>query len=135
MDFAATTFPQNAGWYLDWTPEDLQQPMFGDVRLYINSRHQRVAEAVSNNSPEAADLKESVRLDLAQTLIRGALSNDEFVENPDSYSPGTTGAVVRSMIRLYFEGYSLAELRSIAQAPHEFSAMLQEKLKIFTHES
>jgi hypothetical protein len=134
IDFTTTNFPQQAGWYLAWDPDDLAQPLLGDVRLYVNSRHPQIAAAVSDIRPEAAGIHEAVRLDLAQTLIRGVLHNPDFLENPDRYAPGTIGAAVRAMIRLYFDGYQLDSVRTLTQRPHEFSAFLQEKMKIFTYE-
>ena len=134
IDFTTTHFPHNAGWFLFWEPEDLDQPLLGDVRLYINSRHPQIASAISDLQPETEGIREAVRLDLAQTLIRGALSNEAFVQNPDRYAPGTIGAAVRAMIRLYFEGYQLESVRTLMRSPHSFSAHLQEKIKIFVHE-
>lgn len=134
IDFSTTHFPHNAGWFLSWEPEDLDQPLLGDVRLYINSRHPQIASAISDLQPETEGIREAVRLDLAQTLIRGALANEAFVQNPDRYAPGTIGAAVRAMIRLYFEGYQLDSIRTLVHSPHLFSAYLQEKIKIFAHE-
>jgi len=134
IDFTTTDFPHQAGWYLYWDPDDLAQPLLGDVRLYVNSRHPQIATAVSNIRPETAGIREAVRLDLAQTLIRGVLLNPSFLENPDRYTPGTIGAAVRAMIRLYFDGYQLESVQKLTQSPHEFSAHLQEKMKIFTYE-
>jgi len=134
IDFTTTTFPSQAGWYLSWDPDDLAQPVLGDVRLYVNSRHPQIAAAVSDIRPETAGIREAVRLDLAQTLIRGVLLNSSFLENPEQYAPGTIGAAVRAMIRLYFEGYQIESVHALTRSPHEFSAHLQEKMKIFTHE-
>ncbi len=134
IDFTTTNFPHQAGWYLSWDPEDLEQPLLGDVRLYVNSRHPQIASAVSDFKPETAGIREAVRLDLAQTLIRGALSNQSFLETPDRFAPGTIGAAIRAMIRLYFEGYKLESLQTLARSPHDFSAYLQDKMKIFSYE-
>jgi hypothetical protein len=134
IDFTTTSFPHRAGWYLAWDPDDLEQPLLGDVRLYVNSRHPQIATAVSDIRPETAGIREAVRLDLAQTLIRGVLLNPSFLENPDRYTPGTIGAAVRAMIRLYFDGYTLESVQQLTRHPHEFSALLQEKMKIFAYE-
>lgn len=134
VDFTTTHFPHNAGWFLSWEPEDLDQPLLGDVRLYINSKHPQIASAVSDLQRETEGIREAIRLDLAQTLIRGALSNEDFLHNPDRYAPGTIGAAVRAMIRLYFEGYQLDSVQTLMRSPHLFSAHLQEKIKIFAHD-
>lgn len=134
IDFTATNFPAGAAWYLNWDADDLDQLLLGDVRLYVNSHNAKLASAVSNPQSEAEGIREAMRLDLAQTLIRGALENEAFIQNPDRYATGTIGAAVRAMIRLYFEGYELKSVREIARAPHKFSATLQEKMKIFDHD-
>lgn len=134
IDFTTTDFPHEAGWYLAWDPDDLEQPLLGDVRLYVNSRHPQIATGVSDTRVETAGIREAIRLDLAQTLIRGVLLNPSFLENPDRYAPGTIGAAVRAMIRLYFDGYTLESVQQLTQQPHEFSAYLQEKMKIFAYE-
>jgi hypothetical protein len=134
IDFTTTSFPHQSGWYLAWDPDDLEQPLLGDVRLYVNSRHPQIATAVSDIRPETAAIREAVRLDLAQTLVRGVLQNPTFLENPDRYPPGTIGAAVRAMIRLYFEGYTIESVQQLTRQPHEFSAYMQEKMRIFTYE-
>lgn len=133
VDFTTTNFPPNAGWMFFWDPDDLHQTVLGDVRLYLNSRHPQIA-AAAENQPETAGVREAVRLDLAQIIIRGALTNDEFVQNPDQFAAGSIGAAARAMIRMYFDGYSLESLQTLMRSPHQFSAYLQEKLKIFRDE-
>jgi hypothetical protein len=134
IDFTTTNFPHQAGWYLAWDPNNLEESLLGDVRLYVNSRHPQIAAAVSDIRPETSGIREAIRLDLAQTLIRGALQNPTFIENPERFISGTIGAAVRAMIRLYFDGYQLESVRELTRQPHEFSAYLQEKVKIFAYE-
>lgn len=134
IDFSTTAFPNNAGWMLLWDPEDLNQALLADVRLYINSRHPQLAMAVSEARSETAGIREAIRLDVAQTIIRGALMNEEFLVHPDRFATGTIGAAARAMIRLYFEGYTLAAVHSMLSSPHQFSAYLQDKLKVFHYE-
>jgi len=134
IDFSTTPFPHNAGWMLLWDPNDLNQALLGDVRLYINSRHPQLAAAVSESRSETAGIREAIRLDVAQTIIRGALTNEEFLEHADQFASGTIGASARAMIRLYFEGYTLAAVHSMLSSPHQFSAHLQDKLRVFQNE-
>lgn len=131
IDFSTTSFPQDAGWYLDWDPHELDQSLLGTARLYINSQHQQIAVAVTNPQPDTAGVREAIRLDITQTLIRGVLANADFVSNPDQYARDTVGAWARATIRTYFTGYSFAQLRAMLEEPHTFSAYLQDKLRIF----
>ncbi|NJL54292.1 hypothetical protein HC928_03270 [bacterium] len=131
IDFSTTHFPKEAGWYFDWEPMDLQQSLLGTTRLYINSQHQQIATAITNPQPESIGIREAIRLDVVQTLVRGALANDDFVSNPNQYARDTVGAWVRATIRTYFTGYRFSDIRAMLDEPHVFSAHLQDKLRIF----
>jgi hypothetical protein len=134
IDFSDTYFATNAGWVLRWDPQDLHQTVLGDIRLYINSQHERVKRAVSENLLEDFDIREAVRYDVARTLIYGALSRDEFVADPDAFEDGSIGAATRNMLRVYFPEFSFSELRDRIQRPESFDPRLQEKLRLFWRE-
>jgi hypothetical protein len=134
IDFADTHFPTDAGWVLHWDPQDLHQTVLGDIRLYINNRHERVKRAVSKDMVEDFDIRDAIRYDVARTLVYGALNNDEFVASPSTFPDGSIGAAVRNMLHLYFPEFSLFELRDRCQQPHVFDPRLQEKLRIFWSE-
>lgn len=134
IDFKDTHYPSDAGWALYWDPDNLEQTISGEVRLFINARHERIVRAVSKNLPEDYGIRESVRFDLARTLIYGALANMEFVEAPDSFKPGTVGAAVRNMLRLYFPETPFSQLRTNSQQPQSFDPKLQDRLRAFWEE-
>jgi len=134
IDFTNTRFPTDAGWCLYWEPSDLYQSVMANVRLYINSRHERVKRAVSEDRPEDFDIRDAIRYDVARTLIHGALAVDEFVDHPESYEPGTIGRAVKNMIRMYFQQIDFRELRSNSKS-EDFDAILQEKLHLFWQEA
>lgn len=134
IDFKDTHYPTDAGWALYWDPDNLDQTISGEVRLFINARHERIVRAVSKQLPEDYGIREAVRLDLARTLIYGALANSEFVEEPDSYKPGTVGAAVRNMLRLYFPETHFSQLSTNSQQPQSFDPKLQDRLRAFWEE-
>jgi hypothetical protein len=134
IDFAPTYYPSDAGWVLYWDAENLHQTVLGDTRLYINARHKRVRRAVSENRTEDYGIREAVRLDVARTLIIGALNNDDFVENPNAFAYGSVGAVVRNMLGLYFPDIPLTQLRDNSKHPQSFEPKLQERLRAFWDE-
>lgn len=134
INFAEGHYPSDAGWALYWDPDDLHQTVLGDIRLYINMRHERIMRAVSQNLPEDYGIREAIRLDLARTLIYGALNNPEFVENSDQFAQGTIGAAVRNMLRLYFPQISFTQLRDNSRQPQSFEPKLQEKFRSFWEE-
>ncbi len=134
INFADTHYPSDAGWVLFWDPDNLHQTVLGDIRLYVNSQHERIKRAVSENRPEDFDIREAIRLDVARTLIYGALNNTEFVENPDAFESLSVGAAVRNMLRLYFPQTSFTQLRDNSRQPQSFEPKLQEKLRAFWEE-
>ncbi len=131
IDFGNTQYPNDAGWAIFWDPFNLHQTALGDLRLYINSRHERVRNAASENRSEDYDLRESIRFDIARLLIQGALNNDDFVENPDQYEPDSIGAVIRNMLQNYFPQVSTPDLRDEIQHSLTFNTKLQDKLRLF----
>lgn len=134
IDFTGTHYPSDAGWALYWDPDNLDWTISGEVRLYINARHERIVRAVSDNSPEDYGIRETVRFDLARALIYGALNSPEFVEAPDVYKPGTIGAAVRNMLRLYFPDTPFSQLKANSQQPQSFDPKLQDRLRAFWEE-
>lgn len=131
IDFANTYYAIDGGWALYWDPDNLHQTVLGDVRLFINARHERIRRAVSEDRPEDFDIREAIRYDIARMLIYGALGNNEFIERPDNFAPGSVGAAVRSMLRLYFPQADILELRENSRQPQVFDHNLQGKFRIF----
>lgn len=133
IDFSSkhSSYPSDAGWVLHWDSTDLHQTVLGDMRLYLNSNHEHVIEACSGGSSENRDLREAIRFDVARTLIYGALNNDEFVEKPDLYEPGSVGAAVRAMLRLYFPEISFSQLQNNSRQQQSFDPKLQATLRAF----
>jgi hypothetical protein len=131
IDFGNTQYPNDAAWALFWDPYNLHQTIYGDLRLYINSKHERVREAVSNDKPNNRDIQEAIRFDIARMLIEGALRNEEFINNPDTYSRDSVGFVIKNMIQNYFPNISLSNLREDFSNPQTFEPKLQDRLRIF----
>jgi hypothetical protein len=124
----------DAGWRLSWNVHALDQPFLGSVRLFINAAHQRVARAVSTDSPspDASAIRSAIYFDVARSLILSALGHEEFVERNGDYAKGSAGRVICSMIQMVFPGDSLNGLASAAeQRPEHFSTDLQGRLRLF----
>lgn len=134
VDFTQTTYFQpQAGWILHWNPDDLHQTVLGDIRLYINARHERVKRAVSEKRDEDFDIREAIRIDTARTLLNGALNNQQFMGNPKGYPDGTIGAAIRRMITLYFPGESLSDLKAKLDQ-NSLDHYIQDRLRAFWKE-
>lgn len=135
IDFTTTRFASDAGWALMWDSDDLHSTVSGGLRLYINSRHERVARAVSEAQPSDFDLREAIRYDIARSLIYGALSNDEFVQDPKVYEADTIGSATRTLLDVYFSGQSAKALHDQMQHPAALDHMIQSKLRVFRQDS
>lgn len=123
-----------AGWHLSWNNLDMEAPFLRSVRLFVNTGHIRVVQAVSEEppSPEAKAIRDAIYFEVARSLILGALRNDEFVSREGNYGDGTCGQAIYTLIQLVFPGDGLDGLKSAAeQRPEQFSSDLQGKLRVF----
>jgi hypothetical protein len=124
----------DASWYVSWNRYDLDQPMLGSVRLFVNARHPRVVRAMSQDAQdgEARVIRSAIYYDVGRSLIRAALNDDQFLENPEAFSPGTIGRAVARLLRFLFPTDSPTSVRSAMQErPEHFDSDLQAKLRLF----
>jgi hypothetical protein len=132
IDFALHSWmPADAAWFLDWNPDDLNQTVLGSVRLFINSRNQAVAHAVTGTDPVDMAIREAIRFDVARLMIEGILGNPEFISRTTIYDNASVGATMLRLVYLLFPGYSPDKLSREQQIPARFEGLLQERLKLF----
>jgi hypothetical protein len=133
VDFGASSWlPENAAWFLDWRPDDLDQLVLGGIRLYINARHEKVRQAVSEQRELDFTLKEAMRFDIARAMITSALNNSSFITAPEQFGDDTVGAAIRRLVRALFPDRNLQSLQMASQQyPHRFECELQDKLKLY----
>jgi len=127
-------FPPGAAWYLGWSPQELEEPVLGSVRLYLNRRHPLIERTALD--PAGTELgpvvAEAIRLDVARAMLMGALAEDEFHQMADQYEEGSVGRLVHSLVRLLFPNESTTAVRSLVEAqPARFEAKLQAALKLW----
>jgi len=135
IDFSSVSWaPTGAAWLLNWNPFDLHQPFLGAVRLFINSGHETVVRAASGAvaDTEAAAIRSAIFFDTGRTIIRGALSNEEFVAQPHGYDRGSIGSAAAQLIESLFPGDSPLALKNMMTERAEyFDSLLQSKLDLF----
>lgn len=129
IDFATSVYPNDAAWVVEWTPEDLGRSTYGAVRLLLNRSHPSMASLLAEDGSSTTHLLwETMKLDVARQLVRGALADDDFVRNPDSFEWDSLGGTIHRMITNAFIGESMASLRSLLRmSPHSFEAQIQAK--------
>jgi hypothetical protein len=128
----------DAGWYLDWSPDFLDQPFLGTVRLLINSRHATVLKAVTSSDPDDTDraVLSGIYFETGRSLIMGALADEEYRHSSLACAEGTVGQVVDLMLRLHFPGESRTALHQRAiRDSEDFNATLRDRLRLFSLES
>lgn len=133
VDFAATAYPVEAGWFLE-VGNSLDSATMGSVLLLVNESNRPVSSAFKNAAaPSAADIAvmSAVYSDVARTLVEHALGNVDF-DLESEYRDGSVGETLQSLLSMRFPGRSLDELRNTRNnAPSVFSADLQAAVRVF----
>jgi hypothetical protein len=128
--------PADAGWFLDWNPDDLTIMALGGIRLYINSHHQNIVKAVTmrEKTPVNSAITQMIKFDIARSLFFGALQNEKFLEDPDDYEEGSIGKHVVRLIDITFPNEDINGLSNQvkdSKKRQNLECKLQEKLKLF----
>lgn len=135
LDFAAAGWlPEGAAWYLEWSPDQPEMPAMGSIRLYLNSGHPPLCEALAANPPLAQHraLREALRYDVARQLILGAIGADEETWDAAASDPESTAAAVNRLMRMTFPHESLSSLRLRRSEPlARLEARLQAGLRAY----
>ena len=131
-DFTSSrAFHPDAGWCLDWD-RDLERPVLGSVRLYLNQSHETVRAAVEAPHPDEAQrvILETIRYDIARVLITGALEDERFADESNEYEPETLGSTLRSLVATFYSDVSLEHLRGrTLDFRSDFESGLQGRLR------
>ncbi|MGC5163018.1 hypothetical protein ACLQ3J_09875 [Rhodococcus sp. DT1] len=133
VDFAATDFPEGAGWYLQ-IGRNLEAAAMGALLLCINEATPGAANAFKNaGNPQMVDaaIVSAVYADVARTMIEYALANpefDDYLEFPDD----SLGAILQSLVQKCFPDSSLDDLRKQREnSPAWFSSAIQGAVRVF----
>jgi hypothetical protein len=135
MDFerAGIAGGQYSAWMLVWSPDRVEAPVLGALRLLLNSGHPTIQRLVVEGSskPELVAVQSALSHDLRRQLILGALSNQDFDRDED-YGEGTLGTVLQGVLDITFADQSLDSIRGFHERhPAEFETTLQAKSGLF----
>jgi hypothetical protein len=111
-------------WYLDIRP-DLEASCTATLMLYLNSAHPGVQEVLTGTEPaRSTPLVHFMLYDIYRQLMGVALGDDEF-DDRVSYDQGSLGDTLITLLRLFFPGRDVAQLRrDFTQSPAEVEAEL-----------
>ncbi|MFF7362394.1 hypothetical protein [Streptomyces sp. NPDC008125] len=133
IDFALTSFPENAGWHLQISG-GMESATMGALLLLVNERNTVTATAFENAArPRPLDrvVLSAVYADTARTLVEHALRHDDFDEKSD-YPDDSLGATLLNLFDQLFPDQPIADLRlRNLQSPALFASDLQAAVKIF----
>ncbi|MEU6549734.1 hypothetical protein ABZ915_05490 [Streptomyces sp. NPDC046915] len=133
IDFARTSFPEDAAWHLQISG-GLESATMGALLLLVNEQNTVTATAFQNaGKPRPVDriVLSAVYADAARVMVEHALTHEEFVEDAD-FPEGSLGATLLSLFDQLFPGQSITDIRlRHRQSPALFSSDLQAAVKIF----
>ncbi|MEU0284778.1 hypothetical protein [Streptomyces sp. NPDC006147] len=133
IDFARTSFPDDAAWHLQISG-GLDSATMGSLLLLVNERNSATANAfqkASKPGPVDRVVLSAVYADAARTMVEHALNQDDFTEDAD-FSEGSLGATLLNLVEQLFPGQSITDIRlRRQQSPALFASDLQAAVKIF----
>lgn len=133
IDFARTSFPENAAWHLQISG-NLESATMGSLLLLVNEQNTVTAAAFENaGKPRPVDriVLSAVYADVARIMIEHALSLDDFVDGAD-FPDGSLGATLMTLFDQLFPARSITDIRlRHRQSPSLFASDLQAAVKIF----
>ncbi|MDN3269194.1 hypothetical protein [Streptomyces sp. MA15] len=133
IDFARTSFPDDAAWHLQISG-GLDSATMGSLLLLVNERNSATANAfqkASKPGPVDRVVLSAVYADAARTMVEHALAQDDFTEDAD-FSEGSLGATLLNLVEQLFPGQSITDIRlRRQQSPALFASDLQAAVKIF----
>lgn len=133
IDFARTSFPDDAAWHLQISGS-LESATMGALLLLVNERNTVTSTAFQNaGKPRPVDriVLSAVYADAARVMVEHALAHEDFVEDAD-YPDGSLGATLVSLFDQLFPGQLITDIRlRQRQSPALFSSDLQAAVKIF----
>ncbi|MGW3194232.1 hypothetical protein ACWDBD_06470 [Streptomyces sp. NPDC001118] len=133
IDFARTSFPDDAAWHLQISG-GMEHATMGALLLLVNERNAVTAAAFQNAArPRPIDriVLSAVYADAARTMIEHALADDDFAEDVD-FPDGSLGATLLHLFDQLFPGQSITDVRlRQRQSPALFASDLQAAVRIF----
>lgn len=133
IDFARTSFPDEAAWHLQISG-GLESATMGSLLLLVNERNGVTTAAFRNaGSPRPVDriVLSAVHADAARIMIEHALGIDDFSEESD-FPDGSLGATLSSLFDRLFPGQTITDIRlRQRQSPNLFASDLQAAVRIF----
>ncbi|WP_219819997.1 hypothetical protein [Streptomyces sp. SM1] len=133
IDFARTSFPDNAAWHLQISG-GLESATMGSLLLLVNEQNTVTTTAfqkAAKSSTLDRIVLSAVYADAARVMVEHALSHDDFNDDAD-FPEGSLGATLLNLVDQLFPGQSITDIRlRQRQSPALFASDLQASVRIF----
>ncbi|NED17402.1 hypothetical protein G3I31_04375 [Streptomyces sp. SID9913] len=133
IDFALTSFPENAAWHLQISG-GLDSATMGSLLLLVNERNTVTTTAfqrAARPTPVDRIVLSAVHADAARVMVEHALSHEDFTEDT-GFPEGSLGATLLNLFDQLFPGQSITDIRlRQRQSPALFASDLQSAVRIF----
>lgn len=133
IDFARTSFPDDAAWHLQISG-GLETATMGSLLLLVNERNTITTTAFENaGKPRPIDrvVLSAVYGDAARIMVEHALGHDDFTEESD-YPEDSLGATLQALFDRLLPDQSITDIRlRQRQSPALFASDLQAAVRIF----
>ena len=124
--------PSRAMWRLDWSPDALDEPVLGSMRLYLNSGHPMVRLMIDDATGEQSKVVASmIRYEVGRLMILTALDDTSFIEDPEQFGEDTVGEMLHKLVMAVGRLDSVEAIAARKRRnPVQFETELQSALHI-----
>ncbi|MGX1848711.1 hypothetical protein [Streptomyces sp. NPDC055299] len=133
IDFAHTSFPNDAAWYLQ-IQNDLLGATMGSMLLLVNEANGATTTAFRNaGKPRQVDraILAAVYADAARVMVEHALRHSDFIDGAE-FPPETLGHTLMGLFQQLFPGATINDIQlRFERSASIFASDLQAAVKIF----
>lgn len=119
---------EKAAWEVEIEANAFELPPSRSMRIYINSKHEQLVEAVTNDESgyDSNLTSQMLYYDVGRHLLSRALRDELFCDPEYEYEEGSLGASMRMRLESLFPNSSLSEIRNLYEEdPRAFESTLQ----------
>lgn len=113
---------QDAPWFVNWRPGQLEADFGGSVRVYVNSDDETLAARFADGDPLSL---QAILGDVMSQMVESVLDDTEAGDLLDTCPEGSVGQQVRNWLDFAFPGQTVTSVRTLKEvAPGRFRAAI-----------
>lgn len=111
---------QDAPWFVNWSPGQLEADFGGSVRVYVNSDDETLATRFVDGDPLSL---QAILGDVMSQMVESVLDDVEVGDLLDACPEGSVGQQVRNWLDFAFPGQTVTSVKTLKEvAPGRFRA-------------